>query len=340
MNSSASNIKELITVPIDEIKRQINSTDKTLWIGALSFEARCTGSVKAMKQCGIKVFEGILIDYAKEAIPRELAERRKIINLTIMENLKGLVFENEIRTINVLSYEFYAVQRVMATIERDYENISIIIDITCMTKLHSISIAAYLARSSIRNNWIVTYCTPETYGSLDGERNEAAWIDIMVIPIANTAKMLNENNGRGLIFPGHESDRLIVALGEIEPPGGMIAMAETIGRPDLRKLSERLNKTILAQITSIRKNAWEKRYISIEQPDKITLSIMQQIAHAKQHDAPIIMYPMGPKPPIYVSAYLLSRYYPEGSWIVYPMPSNYDAEYSDGIGDSIWIVSK
>ena len=55
------------------------------------------------------------------------------------------------------------------------------------------------------------------------------------------------------------------------------------------------------------------------------------------HSAPVILFPYGPKPLIFVSAFELALEYPEASWFVYPIPSAYDTAYSEGIDETVWL---
>jgi hypothetical protein len=119
-------------------------------------------------------------------------------------------------------------------------------DISCVTKIHTLALAAELHASGDDVRWCLAYSLPEAYNLADlGGKHDIGWQDIVVAPLAETAALFNEADGRGVIIPGHEGDRLVVALGELEPAGGVITVAETVGRPDLRALTERRNLKIM-----------------------------------------------------------------------------------------------
>ncbi|MGH8601479.1 MAG: hypothetical protein ACREXR_01465 [Gammaproteobacteria bacterium] len=88
-----------------------------------------------------------------------------------------------------------------------------------MTRIHVLGLAATLGTTLRELPWAIAYSSPENYGNLDSASKSLGWKDIIVAPIAETAVLLYEAYGRGIILAGHEADRLIVALSEIEPSG-------------------------------------------------------------------------------------------------------------------------
>jgi hypothetical protein len=157
-------------------------------------------------------------------------------------------------------------------------------------------------------------------------------------PLSDTALLDNEVRSRGIIVEGHESDRLIVALSEVEPAGGVIVVANTSKRPDFRVISERNNRRIVRQLMSIRPSDWKKEIVDTMDFRKMGLIVDKEVEIAKGHDAPVILYPFGPKPLIFSAAFQMCAEYPEGSWFVYPVPTAYDVNYSEGEGRSLWLI--
>jgi hypothetical protein len=62
-----------------------------------------------------------------------------------------------------------------------------------------------------------------------------------------------------------------------------------------------------------------------------------QIELATQADAPVVLFPYGPKSMLFLVAISLCVGYPEASWFVYPTPYGYPLDYSDGVERTIWL---
>jgi len=206
-----------------------------------------------------------------------------------------------------------------------------------MTKLHVMALAAAVAEWPKDIPWVVAYTVPENYGHMGKSGRTPGWRDVIVAPLADTAALKNEEQGRGLIVPGHESDRLIVALAEIEPSSGVILVADTPKRPDLRMLSERVNQKILRQLTRKRLGEWITNVVGLAAFSELAAVMGTQIRRASSEGAPILLFPFGPKSLIFSVALQLASKYPESSWFVYPIPFSYDLDYSDGIGQIVWL---
>jgi hypothetical protein len=68
--------------------------------------------------------------------------------------------------------------------------------------------------------------------------------------------------------------------------------------------------------------------------------VSEEVAAAKQHAAPVIIFPYGPKPLLFGAAYQLSMEYTEASWFVwfvYPIPGLYDSSYTTGSERTVWF---
>jgi hypothetical protein len=213
------------------------------------------------------------------------------------------------------------------------------LDITCLTKIHTMALAATLASGYQRLNWTLGYTVPENYANFEDTDNQGSgWKDVIIAPLGGTALLFNETASRGVVLTGHEADRLVVALAEIEPSGGVVIAAESRGRPDLRVVSERRNRQILRQLTGARDSSWTSRVLAATDIRGMTETVQGEIVRAKEKRAPVILFPYGPKPLIFAAAFELVRAYPEASWFVYPIPARYDADYTEGIAETFWLV--
>lgn len=331
----------LITEKLDQLKASFSDLKHILWVGALSFEERCKASIIELAKHNIKLKEGIFLDYRTKIYPPTEAEEQRNLIWDELQILGEEVFLDGIRKEDISPYLFQSFENFL---ENKIENSSIsalIIDITCLTKIHAIAAASILARVKMPNKWGFTYSIPENYGTLDSSGKELpAWRDIIIAPLAETGLLFYEESGRGIIIPGHEADRLIISLGEIEPAGGIIIIAHTQNRPDLKYLTLRKNQQTISQLTKRLKNNWEKQLISITDLPQLCILVRREIELARQHMAPVILFPFGPKSILFAVAYLLTLEYSESSWFVYPIPTYYDADYSSGIEKTFWFLPK
>ena len=311
--------------------------EKIVWLGSLSFEERCKGSLIELDENMLKIDMGFALNYSTTLSPilEDQVQRKK--NWQYFESLDNKVFAQHIKQYPISSHSFQELQQCLDGILLETKANLFLFDVTCMSKIHTIALAAYLANAESDFNWVVGYTIPENYPNLDISSKAPGWKDIIIAPLAETAWLFYESHSRGIVLPGHESNRLVVALAELEPSGGLIMIADTPRRPDLRLLSERNNKKIIRQLTSMRSRNWLTEILSLEDFDLLASRVASEIKMAHKFDAPVILFPFGPKSLIFSAAYHLCCEYPEASWFVYPIPSSYDVTYSEGIQKTYWL---
>jgi len=330
----------LLSAETSEVLRAAaESSTHSLWLGALSFEERCVGSLVQLSRENIKISQGIIVSYQTQVRPTEEAERRRKANWAVIKAEAGRVFANPIQELQLPAYGFPQFQELVeGSVSRSGADL-IIIDITCITKIHALALAASLAKTSNAASWMLGYTAPENYSTMAvAPGRTPGWRDIIIAPLSETALLFNESSSRGILLPGHEADRLIVALAEIEPAGGLIAIADSKGRPDLRLVTERRNQKVISQLMRMRASNRSKHVVRITGLKEMGQLARHEIQKAKDRSAPVILFPYGPKPLIFVSALQLSLSYAEASWFVYPIPSSYDVAYSEGVHETSWLI--
>ncbi len=309
-----------------------------LFVGALSFEERCLGALKEMKKAGLGVEDALFLEYPTQAFP--VAEDRKLRakHKNIIENEFGATIRGKLEFETIFSNSFSDFQTLItATLETSRADF-VIYDITCFSKIHTLALAHEVSRKHEKSKCSITYTIPENYqaGTFIGEFS--GWKDIIISPLAETAYFFNEAHGRGLIILGHDADRLVVALAEIEPSGGSIVIPDTPNRPDLRDRCRITNRKIIKQLTSLRMSFWSSELVSLADFSGLETIIQKEVKQSIEHDAPIILFPFGPKSLIFYSGLSLCTFYPQGAWFVYPIPLMYDVGYSVGIEATIWLA--
>lgn len=321
----------------DWLQEIANSGKRILWFGALSFEERCVGTLAQISQNEMSISHSVLIGYPTRVHPEEEDRQRRQDNRAIIEELTGRI---GIPAPDVMTVEPYAFQSIQSVIENSLAKFSpdfVIFDITCLTKIHAMALAASISGWDTGLGWCIGYSSPENYGNLTILNPGFGWKDVIVAPLGDTALLYNEGRSRGVLIPGHEADRLVVALSEVEPSGGLIIMGESDRRPDVRLVAERRNQKVIRRLRQSSTDDWTKITVRTNKPSSVIAHVKREIETAKQYGAPVLLFPCGPKPLIFATARELSIRYSEASWFVYPLPSAYDVNYSEGIGQTHWF---
>lgn len=307
-----------------------------VWIGALSFEERCVNSIEMLSREEFSLDRTILLDYPTQAVPELQDLELRKVHLARMMEASAKVNKTPIERKNVVSHSFQEFYSLLDfTVQEDRSSLYIL-DATCLSKVHTLALAAVLNEKK-GADWIVAYSVPENYQSVADEIANIGWKDIIVAPLAETAYLFNEISSRGIILPGHDVDRLIIALSELEPAGGTIVMADTPRRPDLRQMSFTKNKNIIRQLEGLQSRVWKTETVGLHDLDLLEKLILDEVELAKEKSAPIILFPFGPKLHVFFAGLLLCELYPEASWFVYPIPHNYGVNYTEGVDTTLWL---
>lgn len=324
-----------IRIPPEVTDVWLNGSRYSAWVGALSAEDRCTASILALKEKNLHVSDGYIIDYGAE-LGHKTATSRSLDNQWEMLLHAGRdVFKKEVQIEPMSPYAFQEFQAFLEGVLLKSKIDFVLFDITCMTKIHLLALAATLAKTPLTPRWSVVYAKPENYIALE---HNPGWKDILIAPLGDTGFLLNEAFSRGIVIPGHEGDRLIVALSEMEASGGIILIADTKGRPDLRSITKNRNRRTIQWLTNTRTGGWTSHVLREDAYSDIAQYVSKEVKIAKQYEAPIVLFPYGPKSLVFTVAKYLGMEYPERSWFVYPIPLAHAAEFSEGTERLIWIL--
>jgi hypothetical protein len=328
--------RPLTVTSLGRVQKRLADASQPAWCGALSFEDRCVTSFDTLVAAGGKFAKIHLLNYSTDVKPSNEAQVLREANRSRFQTLASRAGLKSPGVIDVEAYSFNSVQLAVASIleQSDF----VVWDLSCLTKIHALAMACTLASTAAGKRWALAYTVPETYNLRDTTHSDdGGWSDIIVAPLAETAELFNEADGRGIVIPGHEGDRLIVGLAEIEPSGGTIVFVESAGRPDLRALTERRNQRTVTQLVSLRASNWRRMTLPLTGLEAMTIAVSEEVSRAKKKAAPVILFPYGPKPLIAVAAFELIRTYARSSWFVYPVPSRYDSGYTQGASATFWI---
>lgn len=307
------------------------------WLGINSFERRCTGSIDHLSSIGHSLKRVVLLDYPTQGVPEVVDRQLRRDHRDIIENTAratGASFTNTV----VDAYASVQFDECLGSIAAELQYGTLIVDISCMTKIHVVALAANLWQSKAPGQVVfLAYTSPRAYGNLNRSSSDIGWNDVLIAPIGNKARMRNESFSRGVIIAGHESERLWAALNEIEPASGLLTLGTIKLRPDITRLSEKINRRVIAHMNVSSETPWSRRVVEVTDLNRMRSLVEDEVEEARKHEAPIILYPFGPKPLIYVASETLLREYSSDSWFVYPVPGGYDVSYSEGVGQTHWF---
>ena len=326
---------EIKYLPKDEDVDDLKDDARTVWVGAISFEPRCVGGLNDLVRRGRHLSKGIFLRY-----PAGRSASQSYIDLVCLgeqrlENAAEQIFPTKSDVIQVSPYSTAALEGAFSHILTVFSPKTVIVDITCFTKLHTIALANFVSEHIDAVNWVFQYTKPDNYGKLD-DATLNKWSDVLIAPISPDAVLGNEETTRGVIITGFEPHRTMVALGEVEPTGGTVLIGKVTGRPDQAKLSAQRHRKLVNRL-SLQDNSWEVIYSDIFDFKDIKRVIDSEISHAETLSAPIFVYPFGPKPIVFASCYYLVAQYAKSAWFAYTTPELFDVEYSEGIGATDWF---
>jgi len=308
-----------------------------LWIGALSFEERCTASLARLLEVSQPPAAAVLFDYPTVVHPASQDRERRRRNRSLLEEAcRGAVPEVPLEVITVEPYSYRAAQRAVQKQIAAVQPDQVVLDVSCLTKIHVIALTHPAIFASSRH-WELAYTMPETYGHLETSKDTGGgWRDVLVLPVGEPLEIANESEARGVVLTGHEGDRLIIALSELEPASGVVVTARADGRPDLRSRTEHRNLLMTQLLTSRGSGRWATETVSVRDPQALAEVVESQVGYARAAGAPVFLYPFGPKPFVALAAMQLASVPGLASWFVYPIPTSYDVDYSYGVGSVTW----
>jgi len=308
---------------------------KTLyWIGAVSFEERCSGSLQVLAASERRVARAYVLRYATTVVgARDLEERRN----RRMDSMVSMLAKSGCKDIIDREVDAYGSRDTAEVVEQCVGRLSpndeLVVDITCLTKITAITACGRLATRG--GTACVAYTLPRVYGGMaENRRDFGGWRSSVIMPLGREPRSLDEGKSRGIVVPGHESHRLTIALGDIEPSGGCLVRAITPDRPDFEAVTASRNRRLIE--TFVGRRGWKEQRVVFTDSSTMRELVALEAAVARQNQGPLYLYLLGPKSLLASGVMSAVSEYPEGSWIVYPAPSFYDAEYSSGIGTTYW----
>lgn len=316
------------------------------FVAAISFEDRCTHISHELGKNDVIPSRTILIDYLTEADPSYLDKKLRSDHrnqfLDFLESRGSVVSSEEIKP-----YSTSVLRKHIASILRGDDR-EVVIDISCMTRAHILSLAGILANAENHEQEIYfCYTAAESYNV--GKEAESGWCDVLLLPVGYPRSLRREGHARGVVLPGHDAERLCLALSELEPAAGCVVYSNTDGRPDLMRHAQEVNAYVSKYLLSLRmpeltsKNrssettGWKDVFINLDDFVQLEQFINEQVKEASRDKGPMVLFPFGPKTLVLSAGLILASLKEINAWAIYPVPYKYHIDYSQRSARTYWM---
>lgn len=317
------------------------------FISVISFESRCTTIAKKLVSEGLLPSKTYILSYKTKATPesidKDLREENRAIFCYLFESNGNLLEESAISP-----YSSNVLKRQMEKLIKIVGDNFIVFDITCMTKIHLIVLSELIASGRIDHTKVFfCYTAPLSYNIKPV--SNIGWRDTILVSIGRNKPFRREGHARGIIFIGHDIERLSIALTELEPGIGILLFSNTPRRPDFLSKAREANKAIRDRLLTLKMprsdqdnklttfDQWSEFTFDIINFDRLNFYIEQEVKNAISDDGPIILFPYGPKTLILAATIFLASSPSVNSWAVYSIPDSYSVSYSTGSSMLHWM---
>lgn len=311
------------------------------WLGVSNYESRSVGSLRRILETGTRVEQVVLVDYEQQ---RPVQDKERLQRMSVRESFKALCSKADCDVVKKSMGPFVFNDMYKMALSAAKGGSSLVVDLTAMTKIHVLALASVLGKYPTAP-WLVAYTIPDSYGYLDafrlGQRpHRQAWRDVIVAPFGDSNIYPDDLDCRGIILVGNEPDRLLVGISEIEPAGGIIVLANCPRRPDFLEAVTDRNRNFLRRLTMSPIAQWRRAIVDVDRPDSMRDTVRRQVSLARESSGPVVMFPFGPKASVFAAAFELTVSYLDMSWFVYPVPSGYSIDYSEGDSNTLWFSTE
>lgn len=314
-----------------------------VWVGTISFEERCLGSLRALANRGTPLRRALLIDYPTQAEPHRVDEAQRGRHRQEMIQLVQTLSAGEAPSVPEIihPYRLSSFRKLLGNfdlLETTTENTQLIVDITCLTKAHILSLALWLTTVVSRGRSVrIAYTRPDQYGTPARHQAQGrGWPEIVLAPCVLCPQKYTEE-ANGLILLGYEGPRLLLALSQVIPEDALAILWRTERHEELEIVARIANSRLLGQIERGEKPTWRLEETSEERIEGVQAAVRSFVADSANNNRRIVLFPFGPKPLILAVALTALAAEPGRVWYCYPIPKVYDVDYSIGIGPTRWF---
>jgi hypothetical protein len=217
-------------------------------------------------------------------------------------------------------------------------DLHLVIDITCLTKIHTLALAYWLLTSTNLPGITLAYSQPDYYGNPSKNiwgRGKWQTTSLVRLDLDSTERFLTT---AAIVLLGHEGDRLRLALNEIEASEALVI--KTLPRDKQSKLltvSDVQNSWLFQEMRDGVRDGFVNETVGMRDLHRLSCLVIKYCRSAKEKGARIVVCPFGPKTFVFVAGYSCLSVYPENTWLSYPRPVSYDPQYSEGYKYTLWF---
>ena len=316
------------------------------WIGASSFEERCVGSLRALDKMGRDVVKTVGLHYPTRVTPRDADVQKRGRNKRAIERLLKTHSAKGIEWMTVDPYVPSSLNRLFAEAEIAQSAQPVVIDITCLTKVHALALAAWLARNDSPEVFLA-YTLPEQYGTPAAHtRDGGRWIGVALapmlagaIPSGDYGNDIFSEGVNGILLLGHERGRLALALSQCEPERALVVLARNQRHKRLKIVARAANTDLIPSRDSDTAG-WRHIEIDCDLPINLRAPIERFMEDCSKDRRRLVLYPFGPKPLILQTALTTVGLLGSLVWYCYPIPHSYDVDYTLGCSSTLFFRVK
>jgi hypothetical protein len=313
-----------------------------VWLGAVSFEERCTGALQVLIQAETRIADAVIVDYPTYAEPRQVdsGKRRKhrtdIVSM-IRSSSRGPIDD----PLTIHPYRLSPFRRALRKAEwlaSEKHDAIVVVDTTCITKAHAISLAAWLAKGvGAGTEVLLAYTSPGQYGTPARHSSRTGkWVETVLAPCELRPDVFFEE-ANGIVLLGHEGPRLELALAQLTPIDALFVLATTPGEEELEIVARTSNARIVGRIERKERAGWEVRRINGSDVEALQQLVEPFVERSIARKRRVVLYPFGPKPLVLAASIIAIGRHPGGVWYCYPVPRAYDVDYTIGTGATHWF---
>lgn len=309
------------------------------WVGAVSFEQRCTESLKQLVELG-PIGAAHLIDYGTRVLPIARSDHYRNKN---RRELVQAARDGSAPVVRKTLYPYQVpsgLQFFDAVAEDAIANDipALVFDVSCFTKLHALAWAVWCHERSwkfggrifLANTTPLQYAWQERQSVVRGD-----YRDVVFTSVGRVQKRQLANEWRSAVdvvcLLGHEGLRLRLALSSLEILRGMAVLSSRPDGSDVGLMAQLENAAFLQDAAANRGADWTL-VESMGDPSDISAAI-EKFARGTAADR-IVIAPLGPKPLVIETALSAFRGLEDSStslWVSYPVPQAYSLDYSIGV---------
>lgn len=341
---------------VDENKIAIQEVDgpaelprRVHWIGAVSFEDRCSASLLSLtRERGIALVGATILDYPT-TVYGDTGEGVRRRNL---EQLKGLCDISSVKPEVQIIHPYRSAELTALLRSKEHEHSgpggasAILVDLTCLTKVHKIVCAKWAHGARHDCSTFICHTKPEAYlvpASL-GETTRK-WRDILLAPISDAHEQTGvegsatgdwvDEHEFGVLLLGHDAARTRAALAHLEPDQCLVLVSSFgDGMEKEAVVSRTEHADLLERVRIGQLPGWSVQHVNMLPVDNVmtvTRDWSASVGHGRR-----VLFPFGPGPLVFGATLGLLNDRASASWFVYPVPESYPADYSRGVGSTTW----